>query len=160
VNIEDVLHDDEVAILDEARSSVARIERYARDGEEPTRRRVEALYRQVVAAVQTRDLDALLLHTERIARERFDAGFELSALQTAFSALEDAIRRHALARLPAGEQTWGLGLVATALAHAREELWRSFASCGAGAQADLTPLFKWTDPAARHQSAEERVFPV
>jgi len=163
LKIEDLLRDDEPAILDEAWSRVARLEHYRRDGEDATRRRLEALYRRIVRAVRARDLDDLLAHAERIARERFAAGFGLAEVHDAFSALETAIWHRAAGRLPLEEQAWGLALVTTALAHGKEALGRAFVSLAPSGHApslDLTPVFKRTRRAGPERSAEDFVYPV
>jgi hypothetical protein len=160
-NIEQLLREDEPAILDEAAPTIAQLAHYRRDGAEATRRRVEALFRHVAAAVRARDLDDLLVHASRIAQERFAAGFDLGEVEAAFSMLEEAISRRALAKLPGAELAWGLGLVGTALAHARGELGRTFASLAPAAgpgTVDLTALFKRSEALGR--PVEELVYPV
>ena len=75
--------------------------------------------------------------------------------------LEDAISRRALAKLPAGELAWGLGLVGTALAHARDELGRTFVSLAPAARPgslNLTALFNVSE--SRGRPVEELVYPV
>ena len=161
MQIEDLLRDDEPAILDEAVRTTALLSHYRRDGEEATRRRVQALYRAVARAVRARDLDELLLHAARVARERFQGGFEQAEVEAAFATLEEAIERRALARMPKEELAWGLGLVATALGHARTELGRTFASLQHGSRlgaVDLTSVFHRSDAGGR--SVEELVYPV
>lgn len=161
--IEDLLRDDEPAILEEVAPTIGRLQHYGRDGAEATRRRVETLYRQVARAVRARDLDELLAHAARVARERFEAGFDLAEVQAAFSLLEEAIARRALSRLPHLELAWGLGLVSTALAHAKGELGRTYAALAPRAYApgvDLTALFKRTPAERRSRGAEELVYPV
>jgi hypothetical protein len=160
-SIEELLRDEEAAILAEAAPGVAQLHHYRRDGEDATRRRVEALYRHVARAVRARDLDDLLAHATRVARERFAAGFDLAEVESAFSTLEDAISRRALGRLPLAELAWGLGLVGTALAHARSELGRTYHALAPAARpgtVDLTAIFTRSEPAGR--PAEEMVFPV
>ncbi len=161
MQIEDLLRDDEPAILDEAVRTTTQLSHYRRDGEEATRRRVQALYRAVARAVRARDLDDLLAHAGRIARERYVAGFEQAEVEAAFATLEEAIERRALARMPKEELAWGLGLVATALGHARAELGRTFASLAHGTRpgaVDLTAVFRRSEPSGC--SVEELVFPV
>jgi hypothetical protein len=161
--IEDLLRDDEPAILDEVAPSIERMEHYHRDGAEATRQRVEALYRHVARAVRARDLDDLLAHAARIARERFEAGFDLAEVQAAFSMIEEAIARRALSRLPHVELAWGLGLVSTALAHAKGELGRTYAALAPRSYApgvDLTSLFKRTPERRRSRAADDLVYPV
>lgn len=158
--IEELLREDEPAILDEAARTTALLSHYRRDGEEATRRRVQALYRAVARAVRARDLDELLLHAARIARERFQGGYEQAEVEAAFATLEESIERRALARMPKEELAWGLALVATALGHARAELGRTFANLAHGSRlgaVDLTSVFHRSDDA---RSVEELVYPV
>jgi hypothetical protein len=161
--IEDLLREDEPAILEEARTRVARLDHYHRDGDGPTRERLEALYRRLARAVRTRDLDELLSHAERVAGERFAAGFDLGEVQAAFSALEEAIWLRACARLALEERAWGLALVTTALAHAKEALGRTYLAAAPSAHApsvDLTPVFRRSRSASPDRRAEEFVYPV
>ena len=105
-SIDDLLRDEEPAILEEARTRVAQLEHYHRDGDGKTVERLEALYRRLARALRTRDLDELLAHAERVARERCAAGFDLAEVHAAFSALEEAIWRRAADRLsldPSGQ---------------------------------------------------------
>ena len=161
MKIEDLLRDDEPAILAEAVRTTAQLSHYRRDGEEATRRRVQALYRAVARAVRARDLDELLAHAARIARERFQGGYEQAEVEAAFATLEEAIERQALARMPKDELAWGLGLVATALGHARAELGRTFSTLAHGSRlgaVDLTSVFTRSEQGER--SVEELVYPV
>jgi hypothetical protein len=163
LKIEDLLRDDEPAILDEVAPTIERLQHYHRDGAEATRLRVEALYRQVARAVRARDLDDLLAHAARIARERYEAGFDLAEVQAAFSMLEEAISKRALSRLPHVELAWGLALVSTAVAHAKSELGRTYAALAPRAYApgvDLTSLFKRTPARRRSRSADDLVSPI
>ena len=161
MKIEELLRDDERTILDEAVRTTTLLSHYRRDGEEATRRRVQALYRAVARAVSARDLDELVAHAGRIARERFQGGFEQAEVEAAFATLEEAIERHALSRMPREELAWGLGLVATALAHARTELGRTFATLAHASRpgaVDLTSVFRRSDVGGC--SVEELVYPV
>jgi hypothetical protein len=162
--IEDLLRDDEEAILGEALTRVARLAHYGRDGEAATRERLAALYRRLERALRTRDLDELLAHAERVARERCAAGFDLAEVHAAFSALEEAIWRRAADRLSLDEQAWGLALVTTALAHAKEALGRAYlaaAPAGHAPSVDLTTVFRRSSRrTAPDRRAEEFVYPV
>ena len=158
LKIEDLLREDEAAILAEAVPTTAQLAHYRRDGEEATRRRVQALYRAVARAVHARDLDDLVSHARRIARERFEGGFEQAEVEAAFARLEQAIARRALARMPREELAWGLGLVTTALGHARAELGRTFEALAHPGAIDLTSLFRLSEAPGR--AAEELVYPV
>lgn len=163
MTMEELLRGEEAAILEEAALEVARIEHYRRDGALATRGRLELLYRQLVDAVLTRDLNALRAHVTRMAHDRFAAGFDLAEVQTAFALLEDAIWRRALSRLPPLERAWGLSLVGTAFAQGKSTLARTFESLAPSAPApcvDLAPLFFGADAVRTSRPVEELVFPV
>jgi hypothetical protein len=100
-------------------------------------------------------------HGAGVARERFEGGFEQAEVEAAFTALEEAIVRRALERMPKEELGWGLGLVATALGHARAELGRTFgwlAHASRPGAVDLTSVFRRSEVGAR--KAEDLVYPV
>src|SRR5512142_2202226 len=100
MDLDELLAEERTLIVQDAWRSVAMLKHYERDGKEATRERVEALFDHVAEAVRMRDLCELLDYAEHIAKERFDANFELSEVQTAFFMLEEAIWRRVLARIP------------------------------------------------------------
>jgi hypothetical protein len=147
MNIEELLSENQAAIFADACRAIARLEHYRRDGAQETRRRVEALYGLLIEAVRALDLKDLRAYAAQVARERLATGFELSEVEAAFAAVEDAIWHHALIRLPHYDQAWGIGLACTALAHGRAELSRAIEAGSRRApppSIDLTPLFHGT----------------
>ena len=161
MNVEDLLGREERAIVDEAFQATLEIARYRRDGTPVTRRRIEALFRQLMAAVRSRDVTALNAYARQIAHERSGAGFELSDVEAAFSALEDAIWHRAVSQLPAYDLSFGHGMVSTALAHGRDTLSHEFDASAPHVPApypDLTPFFRGTESTLAPCAAEEMVF--
>lgn len=158
--IEELLRSDRQDILEEAEGAVARLEHYRRDGERATHRRLEALYREVAAAVERRDLTGLVAHASGVARERFESGFEYPEIFSAFSSLETAIRRRVLHELPPDERALGLGLVGTAFAHGKAALGRTFSALASAPALDLTPLFRGAEAACEASAPSDRVYPV
>jgi hypothetical protein len=162
VDIVEMLQNEEEAIVAEALTAVTWLEHYERDGEDVSRERLRALCRLVGRAIRNQDLEELLAQAGRIARERHDAGYDRAEVVTAFSAVEESIWHRALTALPPQERTWGLGLVGTALSHAKEALSRAFLEAGTGALpsfVDLTPLFRGA-PAGQDRFSEDLVHPV
>ncbi len=162
MEIQKQLRGEETAIVDEAWRAIASLEHYRRDGQDPGRARLAALYRQVTSAVAVLDLDGLRAHAARIARLRFEAGYEASEVLAAFYALEDAVWRHASSQLPEAERGWGLGLVGTAFTNAREAVSQTFDALAPRARApflDLTPVFHQSEP-FEARSADDLVYPV
>jgi hypothetical protein len=163
LDIVELVQIEEEAIVAEALTAVTWLEHYERDGEDTARERLRALCQLVGQAIRTQNLEELLTHAERIARERHAAGYDRAEVVSAFSAVEEAIWHRALVALPAQERTWGLGLVGTALSHAKEALARAFAEVGAGARpsfVDMSPLFRGAGAAGRDRFSEDLVHPV
>jgi hypothetical protein len=80
----------------------------------------------------------------------------------AFYALEDAVWRHTSSQLPEADRGWGLGLVGTAFASAREAVAQAFDALSPGAREpflDLTPVFHRSG-ALEARPADELVYPV
>ncbi|WP_242342678.1 RsbRD N-terminal domain-containing protein [Anaeromyxobacter terrae] len=161
MNVEDLLITYEPAIVEEAAHATEEIARYGRDGTLATRRRIEELYHRLTDAIRARDVSELLAYVRQIARERSEAGFELSDVQAAFDALEDAIWHGAVAELPAYDLPFGHGLVCTALAHGKETLRHAFDPAAPHVPApfpDLTPLYRGTQSVLAPCPSEEMVF--
>ncbi len=145
MDIHELLAEDRELIVDDAWRSVVLLTHYQRDGKEETRQRLEVLFDHVAWAIRERDLGELLDYAERIAKERFDASFDLCEVQTAFFTLEEAIGRRVLARLPASELAEALGLVGTAIRRGKDAFARAYVSLANRERApslDLSDLFK------------------
>lgn len=141
--LEDLLVQDEPAIVGAASSLVAKLDGYRRDGAGMARCRVQALHERLVEAIRSRDLVDLRAYAAGIARARRDAGFEAAEVEAAFTALEAAIRLDAVARLPIYDQALALALAHTAIRHARGSLDAVFGATPApDDETDLTPLFE------------------
>ena len=161
MDIVELLQVERDGILAEACDAVTWLEHYGRDGEARALERLDALHRLVVRAVRDRDLAELIDHARRVARERHAGGYERAEVERAFSALEEAVWHRARTRLPAAERAWGLGLVGTALGHARAAVAEAFAELGPAASpghVDLTPIFRGAG--GRSRPAEDLVYPV
>jgi radical SAM protein with 4Fe4S-binding SPASM domain len=145
MDIHELLAEEREAIVDEAWRSVVKLTHYERDGKEATRQRTEVLFDHVAHAIRVRDLGDLLDYAERIAKQRFDAGFEMCEVQNAFYMVEDAIARRALARLPPAALAEALGLVGTAIRRGKDQFARAYISLANRKRApslDLSDLFK------------------
>ncbi len=137
-------------ILDEATESVRRahLPHYEVAGPATTRRRLEALYALTVESVTTRSASKIIDFAGRLAGERFEAGFDLAEVQSAFNVLEEAIWKRILAEVAPAELARALGLVGTVLGLGKDALARryvSLASAGKAPSLDLRALFAGTD---------------
>jgi hypothetical protein len=109
-----------------------------------TQRRLEALYDELTRAVSSRDLTGITHHARHLAAERFRSGYDLSEVQGAFNALEEATWSILCARLQPDELVLSLGLVSTVLGAAKDALAREYVSLASQTHVqslDLRALF-------------------
>ncbi|HEY7344267.1 MAG TPA: hypothetical protein VH620_01815 [Gaiella sp.] len=137
---------DREPIVAAAASAIVRahIRHYESAGPEELERRLEELFDHVLEAVTTHDLGSMIRHAEVVAEERFNGGYDLSEVQTAFNALEESVWSHALAELEPSQLAETLGLVSTVLGAGKDALARRYVSLAAGTHApslDLRTLF-------------------
>lgn len=121
---------------------------YEAAGEAETRRRLETLFERLVDAAGSRDVTAMASYAEAVAEERFNAGYDLAEVQTAFNALEEATWTQALAAVPPEEVAETLGSVSTILGCGKDALARRYVSLAAHGHApslNQRALFEGTD---------------
>lgn len=124
-------------VLDRERSSITNLAfesirhsrtRYSAAGRDETRRRLDALYDEVCAAVSSRDLGSIIQFARNLAAERFRSGYDLSEVQMAFNALEEAAWSTLCARLNPDYHALSLGLLSTVLGAAKDALSSEYVS--------------------------------
>jgi RsbT co-antagonist protein rsbRD N-terminal domain len=113
-------------------------------GREETRGRLEALYDQMTEAAARRDLGNIVRYARNLAQERFSAGYDLSEVQIAINALEEAAWKEVFSELPPDQFAATLGLVSTILGAVKDALAREYVSLATHSHApslDLGKLF-------------------
>jgi len=138
------------AIVDAAEASLARMHarHYESAGASEVRQRLEALYGNLLDALRSRDLEPIVAHSEQVAQERFNAGYDLSEVQAAFNTLEEATWSRVFAELNPAQFAEALGLVSTILGAAKDALARKYVSLATDARSpslDLQALFAGTE---------------
>jgi hypothetical protein len=83
---------EEAEVLDEAYAALERshVAHYEAAGEAFTRKGLADLFHLVVASIRDRDLAEMSVYAEKVAEQRFGQGFDISEVQMAFNALEEA----------------------------------------------------------------------
>lgn len=120
---------------------------YERLGREASRRKLRDLFDRVVEGAQSRNLGPVLAYAEQVGNERYESGFELVEVRSAFNLLEEAIWRAILQDCPAAEQGAALGVVATVLGAAKDKLASTYLSRATETHVptlDLAALFRGT----------------
>ncbi len=146
MDVDSVLMAARQAVIDEAFAalSAAHAEHYDAGGEQLTRQRLGELFTLVVEGVRERALAPVIEYAEQVATERFEAGFGIDEVQTAFNALEVAIWRRVVAAEPPEQLARSIGLVATVLGAGKDALARTYVSLASRRHVpslDLSALF-------------------
>lgn len=150
MDVAELLVRDRELIIEAAESSLARLPagHYRSAGAAEVRRRLETLFDHLTAAVASRDLTGMVEYAQSVAGERFDAGYDLAEVQTAFNALEEATWSRTLESVPPDQLADALGSVGTVLGCGKDALARTYVSRAAHTHApslDLRTLFRGTD---------------
>jgi hypothetical protein len=130
MNLQELLDAKKTDIITEAQAALARarVSGYERAGEAETSRRLTALFDLTRHAVGERNLAPIVAHAEKIARERFEAGVDLSEVQTAFNVLEESIWMRILKELSPAGRAEALGMISTVLGAGKDALARTYVS--------------------------------
>lgn len=150
MNIHSFLQESRQEILDAAVASVkrARLEHYEKAGTDRIRQRLDDLLSLTISAVAERNLAPMVVHANAVAVERFEGGFDLAEVQTAFNVLEEVVWVRILKNLPPAEQAEALGLVGTVLGAGKDALARKYVSLATRSHApslNLQALFSGTE---------------
>lgn len=150
MNLHAFLREGRPGILAEAVESVrrARLEHYEAAGPERIHQRLDDLLGLVLDALRDRNLAPIVAHANAVALERFEAGVDLSEVQTAFNVLEEVLWMRILKSIPATEQGEALGLVGTVLGTGKDTLARKYVSLATRTRTpslDLQAMFSGTD---------------
>ena len=150
MELDALLLEAESDVLEEAYAALGRSAptHYAAAGESFTRQRLSELFSLVVSAIRSRDLAEMSRFSERVATERFEQGFDISEVQAAFNALEEAMWRRVVAASATEDLAEATGLLSTVLGFGKDALARTYVSLASKRHVpslDLTALFAGTD---------------
>jgi hypothetical protein len=134
-------------IVDEAAQRLGRahLTHYETAGPAESRRRLDDLMGKVTDAVRHRSLAKICGYASTVARERFEAGFDISEVQTAFNVLEETLWRLVIAEAGPENVAEAAGLIDTVLGAAKDTIartWVSLASQDHVQSLDLRALFE------------------
>ena len=149
MDINQLLHDQSSDILSDAEAAIARarLAHYEKSGTEHTHQRLKALFTLASRAVKEKNLGPMVAHAETIGRERFEAGVDLSEVQTAFNVLEEAIWVRIMKNISPNDLAEALGLISTVLGAGKDTLARTYVSLASKTKApslNLQSLFAGT----------------
>lgn len=126
--------------------SRAHLQHYDSSTDQQNRVRFTMLYDLTVESITTLNLVPVIDYAHKVARERYQAGFDLQEVQTAFNVLEELIWKKITSNLDPQDYAEALGLVSTVLGTGKQALAVEYVSLAgknkAVASLDLKALFK------------------
>lgn len=146
VDVVEVLTRDSEVIVDNAALRLQRshLPHYDEVGSELARERIDQMLTVVRDCVSARSLVPIIDHVSRIAHERFEAGFDIREVQTAFNVLEESIWDHVVDTVPPRDLAQAIGLVGTVLGTGRDTFARVYVELASQQHVrslDLSALF-------------------
>ncbi len=150
MTLDEILASAKPQLLDEAFLALQRthLAHYENAGELFTRQRLSNLYDLVVEAIRDRSLTHLIEASTQIAKERFEAGFDVSEVQAAFNDLEEAMWRRVVADVPRDGLAEAIGLLSTVVGAGKDAVAREYVSLASQRHVpslDLSALFGGTN---------------
>ncbi|HEX2704492.1 MAG TPA: hypothetical protein VHM65_01945 [Candidatus Lustribacter sp.] len=132
--------------VEEAAAALERqgMKHYVDSGAESTRDRMQELMDLLLECLRGKTLLPMVKHAERVANERYRAGFGLEEVQTSFNVMEESLWKHLVHEAPVAELAEDLGLIGTVLGAGKDQLARTYVSLASHHHApslDLHALF-------------------
>jgi hypothetical protein len=130
MNISEFLQQYELEIIEESVQNLQRsqLKSYSKSTNDTNRFRIKKLYGLCLGSVSNKNLLPMIEYSEKIARERFESGFDLHEVHTAYNVIEECIWKKIIEKaepLKIGEY---LGLVSTVLGAGKETLALTYVS--------------------------------
>ncbi|MCA9952658.1 MAG: hypothetical protein KDE48_23575 [Anaerolineales bacterium] len=149
MNLITLMENERETIVAVAAESLSRshLVHYEEDGLVTGRLRLERVFDITLNSIKERTLIPVIEHAHRIAEERFQAGYDLSEVQTAINVLEEALWRRVVAMIPPTELAESVGLMSTVLGTMKDELARKYVELASHQKApslNLSAMFKGT----------------
>ena len=150
MDVEELLRAERTDVLDEAFTALKRSHHahYEEAGDAFTRERLAELFDLVLTALHDRELAPVGAYCEEIASRRFNAGFDITEVQTAFNTLEEAMWRRVAEGVPPLQLAEAIGLLSTIVGYGKDSMARRYVSLATERHVptlDLSALFEGTE---------------
>lgn len=124
MELHEFLNTNKINILEESTESLqrAQLKSYSASSADKNKERLEKLFDFTLSCVQSKNLVGMTEYAEKIAKERFDAGFDLHEVHTAFNVLEETIWKKVVENIEPSGLGKALGLISTVLGAGKESL--------------------------------------
>ncbi len=143
----EILVSNQTDIINEAFNSLQRshLKHYDSSQADENWQRLAKLFDLTLNGIKTKNLVDMVNYSEKVAKERFESGFDLHEVHTAYNVIEEALWKCIINEVDSAELAESLGLIGTVLGTGKESLalvYVSLASKQKVKSLNLTQLFK------------------
>jgi len=120
----DILVNNQTDIINEAFSSLQRshLKHYDNSCADENWQRLAKLFDLTLNGIKTKSLVDMVNYSEKVAKERYEAGFDLHEVHTAYNVLEESIWKTIIKEVDQTDLAESLGLISTVLGTGKESL--------------------------------------
>jgi hypothetical protein len=143
----EILLNNQTEIINEAFTSLQRshLKHYESSRADENWQRLEKLFDLTLNGIKTKSLVEMVTYSEVIAKDRYESGFDLYEVHTAYNVLEEALWKCIINEVDSKELAESLGLIGTVLGTGKESLAIAYVSLASKQKVkslNLTQLFK------------------
>jgi hypothetical protein len=147
MKLHEILVNNQTDIINEAFYSLQRshLKHYDSSRADENWQRLAKLFDLTLNGVKTRSLVDMVTYSEKIAKERYESGFDLHEVHSAYNVLEETIWKAIIKEIDSAELAESLGLISTVLGTGKEALALAYVSLASKQKVkslNLTQLFK------------------
>ena len=149
MKLEEILVNNQTDIINEAFELLQRshLKHYDSSRADENWQRLAKLLDLTVNGIQTRSFVEMITYSEKVAKERYESGFDLHEVHTAYNVIEEVMWKKIINETEPAHLAEALGLISTILGTGKESLALSYVSLASKQKAkslNLTQLFKGT----------------
>jgi hypothetical protein len=147
MKLHEILVNNQTDIINEAFTSLQRshLKHYDTSRADENWQRLAKLFDLTLNGVKTKSLVDIVMYSEKIAKERYESGFDLHEVHSAYNALEETIWKAIIKEIDSADLAESLGLISTVLGTGKEALALAYVSLASKQKVkslNLTQLFK------------------
>jgi len=147
MKLHEILVSNQTDIINEAFYSLERshLKHYDSSRADENWQRLAKLFDLTLNGIKTKSLVDMVNYSEKVAKERYDAGFDLHEVHTAYNVLEESLWKCIIKEVDSKELAESLGLIGTVLGTGKESLALAYVSLASKQKVkslNLAQLFK------------------
>lgn len=130
MKLNEILLNNQTDIINEAFMSLQRshLKHYDSSRADENWQRLAKLFDLTLNGVKSKSLVDMVTYSEKIAKERYESGFDLHEVHSAYNVLEETIWKAIIKEIDSAELAESLGLISTVLGTGKEALALTYVS--------------------------------